>query len=362
MKFAPAGLGCSDPAQLLPHSSALRVVPQHPPPRRRVFAERQSDYRPSLLDVLGAQAHTEGVNAGLWPESFTYRLSHAGPLRFNEIRRLSVGVIIRAPRAHVRIGGQHLSARSSYVVFDSARHLDCHIVKASPQEPVLALVLRLDPQLIRTVAAGMRGAAPPAEHAGDSDRQAAVHELDAELADTLLRFLGSLRDGCDRHVLAPLHLQELVYRLVQRNHDSNVLHLALRQPVGTPIAAVVDYIGTHLAEALTVDALAAQGCLSPSAFSRAFRDTTGQSPYQFVKTLRMERAQLLLDEGCLGVTDVARAVGYTSVSHFIREFRGRFGITPGMARAMTYQPPSLGSISPSRTDGGTAAHYRISTV
>ncbi|WP_231644079.1 AraC family transcriptional regulator [Mycolicibacterium baixiangningiae] len=308
-----------------------------------------------MLDVLGAHAHTEGVNAGLWPDFHTYRLSRPSPLRWNESRRLSVGVIIRARRTHVRIGGQHLSAHSSYVVFDSARHLDCHIVKASPQEPVLSLVLHLNPQLIRSVASSMRGAAPAAGQFGDSDQRAAVSELDPELADTVLRFLASLWNASDRHVLAPLHVQELVYRLVQRNHDSNVLQLASRQPVGAPMSAVVDYISTHLAEPLTVDALAAQACLSPSAFSRAFRDMTGQSPYQFVKTLRMERAQRLLDEGHLGVTDVARAVGYTTASHFIREFRGRFGITPGMARAMVYQAPNMVPVSPTRTGAVTSS-------
>lgn len=332
---APAGRECGDAVPILAHSSTFRG-PRTPVPWQGACADRQIDCHQSLSDVLGAQARAEGINAGLWPDSRTYRVTRPSPLRWNEIRRLSLGIIICAPGAHLRIGGEHLSAHSSYVVFDSARHLDCHIVKASPQQPVLALVLQLDPQLIRTVAASMRGAAPIGGHAGDWDGKPPLLGVDAELAEAARRFLASLGNSIDRHALSPLRLQELVYRLVQRNQDSHVLRLASRQPVEAPVATVVDYIGTHLAEPLTVDALAARACLSPSAFSRAFRDMTGQSPYQFVKTVRMERAQLLLDEGRLGVTDVARAVGYTSVSHFIREFRGRFGITPGAARATIY--------------------------
>ncbi|WNG87612.1 AraC family transcriptional regulator [Mycobacterium sp. ITM-2016-00317] len=304
---------------------------------------------PSLFDVLGDQAQTEGVNDGLWPGSFTYRMSRPSRLYWNEIRRLSVGVIVRSPRARAHFGAADLSAHSSYVVFDGTRHVDCLVVATSPEQPVLALVLPLDTQQIRTVAASMRGAVPAAGQIAASDHQTAVPELDAELADAFTRFLASLVEARDRQVLAPLHLQELVYRLVQRNDDSNVLALASRQPTGAPIATVVDYIATHLAEALTVDSLAAQACLSPSAFSRAFRGMTGQSPYQFVKTLRLERAQLLLDEGRLGVADVARAVGYTSVSHFIREFRGRFGITPGTARTTLALTSSVSSVSSIRT-------------
>ncbi len=66
----------------------------------------------------------------------------------------------------------------------------------------------------------------------------------------------------------------------------------------------------------------------PAAFSRRFRDVTGRSPYQFVKELKLKRARELLVEGRLGVADVCRAIGYASASHFIKEFRIRFGTTP----------------------------------
>jgi AraC-like DNA-binding protein len=95
------------------------------------------------------------------------------------------------------------------------------------------------------------------------------------------------------------------------------------------VAAATDYIAAHLAEPLTVTELARQVSLSPSAFSRLFREVTGRSPYQFVKEQRLIRARELLGEGRLGVTDAARSVGYPSLSHFIKEFRVRFGSTPG---------------------------------
>jgi AraC-like DNA-binding protein len=43
---------------------------------------------------------------------------------------------------------------------------------------------------------------------------------------------------------------------------------------------------------------------------------------------RLDRARELLLDGRLSVTDVSRAVGYSSASHFIKEFRSRFGTTP----------------------------------
>jgi AraC-like DNA-binding protein len=44
--------------------------------------------------------------------------------------------------------------------------------------------------------------------------------------------------------------------------------------------------------------------------------------------MRLERARELLVDGNLTVARVSKEVGYASVSHFIAEFRGRFGVTP----------------------------------
>nr|WP_281353775.1 helix-turn-helix transcriptional regulator [Amycolatopsis pithecellobii] len=89
-----------------------------------------------------------------------------------------------------------------------------------------------------------------------------------------------------------------------------------------------------MSELLTVSDLAERVSMSPSAFSHLFREVTGKSPYQFVKEMRLNRARELHVEGDLTVTQVSRAVGYGSTSHFINEFRSRFGATP---RAYSYR-------------------------
>ena len=83
-----------------------------------------------------------------------------------------------------------------------------------------------------------------------------------------------------------------------------------------------------MSEPLTVSDLAERVSLSPSAFSHLFREVTGKSPYQFVKEMRLNRARELLVEG-----EAERHAGFPggrlrSTSHFINEFRSRFGATP----------------------------------
>ena len=74
--------------------------------------------------------------------------------------------------------------------------------------------------------------------------------------------------------------------------------------------------------------MAERAYMSPSAFSHVFRDVTGKSPYQFVKEMRLNRARELLVEDGNSVTQISKAVGYRSASHFINEFKDRFGVTP----------------------------------
>jgi transcriptional regulator GlxA family with amidase domain len=171
-------------------------------------------------------------------------------------------------------------------------------------------------------------AVPPETDRSNHIDKCTVSTLDDELVDSVLRFLRSLTAEPDRRVLAPLYQQEMVYRVLQREQSARLLQIAAQQAAGNPVAAALNYIAAHLAEPLTVTTLAEQVNLSTSAFSQLFRQVTGRSPYQFVKEMRLDRARELLLEGRLGVVDVSRTVGYTSASHFIKEFRGRFGTTP----------------------------------
>jgi two-component system response regulator YesN len=69
--------------------------------------------------------------------------------------------------------------------------------------------------------------------------------------------------------------------------------------------------------------------LSPSYFSQIFREETGRSPIDYLIDHRMEHAKRLLCTGRVNVTEAAGAVGYDSVSYFIRQFAARVGVTPG---------------------------------
>lgn len=305
----------------------------YPRPPMHLLPIRDSDEQhlrmPARLHAeLCKRARTDGANAGPWPGLTFYRFTRPGRPRPDEIGSVSLGIIVQAATALTAVDERHVGSRTSYVVIDGRRQFDFPILEASPGQPTLCLVLAIDPQLVRSLWTNMRGIGVAVGHADDGE-VCPVSALDDAMMTTVVRFLESLSESCDRRVLAPLHLQEMMYRVLQREQGGRLVQLAARQLTGNPIAAALDYVRAHLAEPLTVDALAAEVCLSPSAFTRVFRERTGRSPYRYVKEARLDRARQLFDEGNRGVADVSRSVGYTSVSHFIKEFRIRFGSTPG---------------------------------
>ena len=297
-----------------------------------------SGYLPStvsggdLVAELASIATQAGPNADLWPGLTVYRFTAPAGPTWEEIQSLSLCIVAQGRKA-VTVGGEtYLYDPFRYLVLSSHLHFQAEILEATLGLPFLSLVLQIDPALVRQVSGDMLerrttvfrprdAAAPPAV-------QACVSALDQDLLGVVLRFLRAVKDTADRRVLAPLYLQELVYRVLQREQYARLLALAAAESASNPVSAVLEYMRAHLSEPLTVADLAYLVSLSPSAFAHLFREVTGRSPYQFLKEMRLDRARELLVDGNLTVARISKEVGYGSVSHFISEFRGRFGVTP----------------------------------
>lgn len=80
--------------------------------------------------------------------------------------------------------------------------------------------------------------------------------------------------------------------------------------------------------ALTVDALAKAVDLSPSYFSRAFRQSFGCAPRSWLLDLRLIEAKRRLSATSETVDQIALALGYRSGSQLSRAFRAKFGQSP----------------------------------
>ena len=100
------------------------------------------------------------------------------------------------------------------------------------------------------------------------------------------------------------------------------------------IHRVVDHIERHLDARLTLDELARVACFSPFHFHRVFTACVGESLYQFILRLRLERAAgQLLQHPAKSVTAVALDCWFGSSAAFARAFRAAFGTSASTWRA-----------------------------
>lgn len=91
---------------------------------------------------------------------------------------------------------------------------------------------------------------------------------------------------------------------------------------------VNDFVQANLAGHLSLEQLALVAQLSPSHFARAFRQTTGQSPYQYVISARLQYARRMIVTTDVPVGHIAKAAGFSSNSHMTALMRRIWGTTP----------------------------------
>ena len=95
---------------------------------------------------------------------------------------------------------------------------------------------------------------------------------------------------------------------------------------------VEDTLAANLEGDVSLADLANDCGVSVSHFSRAFRQSKGVSPHQWLLRHRIEQAKTLLSDRTLSLSDVALSCGFADQSHFTRVFARITGISPGAWR------------------------------
>lgn len=114
------------------------------------------------------------------------------------------------------------------------------------------------------------------------------------------------------------HYLDLVINIFEQ--EQNTSNYAIYQ--------VEQYIRLHYHEDITLNSLADLVYLNSNYLSNVFAQVTGCTLNRYIKQIRMEKAQELLLNTNMKVSDISQAVGYPNTSYFCKSFQKMFGATP----------------------------------
>jgi AraC family transcriptional regulator len=154
--------------------------------------------------------------------------------------------------------------------------------------------------------------------------------FDQAIWDTALKLKAEVgnSDPWSRRYAEALSLV-LMHELIRLERTASTAATPLRG--GLPVwqqKRVVEFIEEHLAEDVSLAALAGLVDLSLYHFARAFRQSFGAPPHRYHMARRMDHARSLLQKPALSVTEIGIQTGFRDTSSFTRAFRKFTGLTP----------------------------------
>lgn len=133
-------------------------------------------------------------------------------------------------------------------------------------------------------------------------------------------------DFVSRALIAHLATHYAAHTTVTQLHQGGLTRRRLRQ--------ITDYFQSYLAEPITLRQLAELVQLNPYHLARAFKQSTGLTPHQYLAYLRLERAKYLLLQTDQPIAQIALQVGYSGQNHFSAFFRKHTFMTPSTFRKL----------------------------
>lgn len=129
----------------------------------------------------------------------------------------------------------------------------------------------------------------------------------------------------------------IIFGLLIRNYEKSTELPTFTQKTDVQRFALLQYIQENFAT-VTLEKVAERFHYTPEYTSQLIRKTTGRKFTDILQKIRIEKAQIMLQDTNLSVSNIAHEVGYENTEHFIRIFKKNLHMTPTEYRRIGYQP------------------------
>jgi AraC family transcriptional regulator len=156
-------------------------------------------------------------------------------------------------------------------------------------------------------------------------RDALVSPILRDLRENAMRGDGDLEESFFRLASAMIRLRTGWHREVSR---LPAVRMSTRTELYRRVHSGKQMMDELLGQALTLDDIARSSCLSPFHFHRVFKAVFHETPHEYLRRRRLERAARLLRETEEPVTEICLDSGFESPGSFSTLFRARYGASP----------------------------------
>ena len=119
--------------------------------------------------------------------------------------------------------------------------------------------------------------------------------------------------------------------LLLKYAEENKVDLHLHQ---THITRSKQFIEDHYTKKVTLADIASKSYVNMFYLSHSFKKNTGYSPKDYLISIRIKKAQELLQNTDLTIKEISKTVGYDNLQHFSNTFKKRVGVSPRSFRAL----------------------------
>jgi len=284
--------------------------------RIRQNREELADRIARVIDIDGSVDVMDGLrcNRGSQPTA-----------RVHGVSRPSLCVIAQGAKDVYLRENRYRYDAGHYLLATVELPITGQVVEASPEVPYLSLRIDLEPAVVGSV---MVEAGVPAPRSPADARAVTVSALDVDLLDAVLRLVRLVDKPAEARVLAPLVKREIVFRLLMGEQGQRLRHLPMLGGNSHVIAQAIERLRKDFARPLRIDSIARDLGMSSSGFHHHFKAITDMSPLQYQKQLRLQEARRLMFGDHLDAAGAGFKVGYEDPSHFSRDYKRQFGLSP----------------------------------
>jgi AraC-like DNA-binding protein len=299
---------------------AMDVIDQRPPEREAALLQAS---REELVERIEQTVRQDGI---VQPLPGLYLSRRSIPLeQVYHLVEPSVCVVAQGSKEFLLGESRYRYDPFHYLLVTVNMPYIGQILEASKERPFFSLRLDLAPTLVGEILVEA-GHFSPRTHA--DVRGITVSPVDGSLLDAMVRVVRLLDAPDNARVLLPLITREITYRLLQGEQGHRLRHMALQGGYTPAIARAVERLRQDFDQPLCIEQLAHELGMSVSGLQHHFRAVTALSPSQFQKQLRLLEARRLLLSENIDAKGVAYHVGYRDASHFNREYKSLFGVSP----------------------------------